>query len=132
MTINELRIGNIITDEEGNICKVRAIDGDRFVTHKGKDYHGSVTVYIDKYSGTIGKWVAKLNGIPLTPEWLAKCRFTPNDKMPWLLCRGNFVLNTGNHNIWHWGNSVMRDMEYVHELQNAFFAMTGREVDIEL
>lgn len=136
MKVSDLRIGNLLHDEDGNTCIVRAIDGDRFETFKGQDYHGTANVYIDEYRGTIGKWLKKLNGVPLTIEWLERMGFTPDG------VEGIYMsYSRDGVKIWHdvQKNSFLVDNiktlkvepKHVHGVQNAFFVLTGNELEVK-
>lgn len=135
----ELRIGNLLHDEKGNVVIVRAIDGDRFVTFKGQHYHGTASVYIDRYNGTIGKWVGKLSGIPLTTEWLKNLGFKERGGPGgMLICDKVSISPQGDtHFVWlHTGAFAMTlieiEVKTVHQLQNLFFALTGKELEVKM
>lgn len=142
--VKDLRIRNILHDEEGNVCVVRAIDGDRFITHKGVDYHGSASCYIERYNGTIGKWLGKLRGIPLTPEWLERMGFTmdinpiimlgtPDRFLYFAIVRGELypVLKVYPEFSNEEPQTVsLNRIESVHQLQNLYHALTGCELGI--
>ena len=72
----------------------------------------------------------EMRGIPITMDWLLRLGFKPNPDMPWLMENGALMCNTGNHWIWHWSGSVIKDIKCVHELQNVMFALSGRELEV--
>jgi hypothetical protein len=115
MKANELRLGNFINDFEGKLCTV---------------------------SGTTNGWIwskgayepipdNSYSPIPLTEEWLLKFGFMSNpyqdryEKGPlYIECdktRGYLILwiDMSTHSI---------DVEYVHQLQNLYFSLTGEEL----
>jgi hypothetical protein len=74
--------------------------------------------------------------IPLTPEWLERRGF----KDGWLEFNGGCQLTVhkdGTAVVSGWdsatsGQSVEVPCEYLHQLQNLYFALTGEELKIEL
>lgn len=75
------------------------------------------------------------NPIPLTEEWLIRFGFEKNsknnyyhDKLNYLYQSGNVFLDDGNDSGW----SVGLKIEYVHQLQNLHFGLTGEELTIKL
>ena len=105
MTANELRIGNLILDEDSNIM-----------------YRVDLNFFHDLSLG--GFLMDDLIPIPLTEEWLVKFGFENKTK--------TFVLN--NISIkqqtkgYFFYLSIM--IQYVHQLQNLYFALTGEELKI--
>jgi hypothetical protein len=126
---NELRIGNWVIDHGGNNNIVQGIHGS-----------GSVR-FID---GEVCA-VDKLNGIPLTPEILEKCGFEENENQTLYLGIDDYGLNwleiikspDGFYPvIYQWAEmsnetpqSVhLNRVEYLHQLQNLYYALTGQEL----
>lgn len=73
--------------------------------------------------------------IPLTEEWLLKFGFKYNnptyewyDKSAVLFIQVNYL---GFDLIAKFHNQVIREIKYVHELQNLYFALTGKELKIK-
>ena len=109
MKTNELRIGNLVKDLDGYLCKIAS--GDQI------DW----------------TWEA----IPLTKEWLLKFGFKHN--------RYYDMYNIRIHNnVPLWVTIIdgvgrvsittnpikLADINYVHQLQNLYFALTGKELKI--
>jgi hypothetical protein len=69
---NELRIGNYILDDDGNVGVVASIESEKF-----NQEHGIEDSPIQfSLIGKDGYWYAPvINGIPLTEEWLLKLGF---------------------------------------------------------
>lgn len=79
--------------------------------------------------------------IPLTSEWLARCGFKTDgngdDNHPHPLWKhpqtryqfsdGSFVHNGAAYDDWH----DIGDVQFVHQLQNLYFALTGEELPIK-
>ena len=105
MKANELMIGNLILDEDSNIM-----------------YRVDLNFFHDLSLG--GFLMDDLIPIPLTEEWLVKFGFENKTK--------SFVLN--NISIkqqtkgYFFYLSIM--IQYVHQLQNLYFALTGEELKI--
>ena len=130
MKANELRIGNIVKIR-GNICKVANISG--FISE-------SITgVIIDKH-GNKKHLYAEINDIEpitLTEEWLLRARFTKSFIVT------NFAIQTedgvldlvpsdiAGHHVYFDDNWICK-VQYVHQLQNLYFALTGQELIINL
>ena len=117
MKASELRIGNLIMEEVGirnyNIIPVSI----HLVTFR-------------KVNHNIFK------PIPLTEEWLLKFGFKNHLDTIWIHWSkesGLFQISTrlpqGSYGLWI--NGTMGCFEYVHQLQNLFFALTGEELTIK-
>jgi hypothetical protein len=131
MKANELRIGNWVHDKIGRSCQILEIRGDHYCT---KLLNGSKLKYHYHTSSPI----------PLTEEWLVKlgfecfCKNTDYE----MFCIGyeeddshegigsydcDFELNKNDDGSWHFELSSV-DIKYVHQLQNLYFAITGKEL----
>lgn len=122
MKTNELRIGNklIISDE---IVTVTAIFSDTIhSTNENRNYAGfSLELY---------------KGIPLTEEWLLKFGFYKNDENYYVkenqtsidlikILFDEFNFYAENRGV------VLREIKYIHQLQNLYFTLTGEELKIQ-
>lgn len=117
---NEIRIGNLMQDQQGNILKVIGI------------VEGSISYHVvdrSKFPLENG-WSAF--PIPLTEEILLKARFEKDIES--LFYRNNFIIAKTKtrwafyHNGLTGGELVRID--YLHELQNLIFALMGEEIKI--
>jgi hypothetical protein len=117
MKATELRIGNKVLYKNG-IIDVIIISG--------------ISYSFGKYDVTINpnrKWIMvdikTISPIPLTEEWLLKFGFES------LLSGAGYVKNRTeigyNHNGFYIITSGLK-IEYVHQLQNLYFALTGEEL----
>jgi hypothetical protein len=119
MKANELRIGNWVS--------ITPHGQDDFIRI---DYDEMEKLY------TFATW-DRINPIPLTEEWLVKFGFEKN-------CNENYQINYNqvcgisitlpDNNAWFCNLSALRFYEicncsYVHQLQNLYFALTGKELE---
>jgi hypothetical protein len=99
--------------------------------HPSEDFvHYSIngeTLYVSKF----------FNPIPLTPEILEKAGFNMEGKYIWLkideafeLC--TFASGTPGVGLYFEGQWLGDTFNYLHQIQNLFFALTGEELKIEL
>jgi hypothetical protein len=115
--VNELRIGNHVLDEHGNISIINTISR-------------SVRISNDKY-----KWESKsedqIHPIPLTDELLLECGFENYEvfKNTWGYNGIELYIQDGIIWIDLMNNSV--EINYLHELQNLYFSLTKTELKIE-
>ena len=114
ISVNELRIGNFVNRlyESGSIT-----DGV---------YQYTVCVDTFCFNNELGEPLfTDLFPIPLTEEWLVKFGFTGWDLGYYtlLMDRGVFFILTED------GMTIIsRNVKYVHQLQNLYFALTGEEL----
>jgi hypothetical protein len=154
---NELRIGNYV-DYEGQIKPVLAIDGEN--EYKEMGYKGCVTLpeYLPNTTQvwtTTGRWCAKINPIPITPEILERCDGFFVDDMNYNSDKENYCMSvnedtylhinskTGATKIGSYEHSAdandgtvtttfyIQDTQYLHQLQNLIFALSGIELTFE-
>lgn len=116
MTTNELRIGNLVYDEI-EVCKVDAIFND------------FVRVLCD--NTVINLFEPKT--IPITEEWLLKMGFENNHSS---VNFKTFYNNGFDYRIELYSDGKvffdeLREIQYVHQLQNLYFALTGEELTIK-
>ncbi len=118
MKVNQLRIGNYVTDSIQT---------------------GAITVFnndacvLKHKSGIVKCRISDLSPIPLTEEWLLKFGFKKSN----VYCFGNHKLIieslmgdrhscryriNPDESIW------ISELHYVHQLQNLYFALTGEEL----
>ena len=130
MEANELRIGNYIL-YDGNIVKVWGLSGD--VEH----------ISLLSKAGLFGDKISKIKPITLTEEILLKCGFEKIDtkniplgyyytKFPICIIpneSGNDIEIMDNDYSINMGNNSPK---YLNQLQNLYFALTGKELEIKL
>lgn len=134
MTINELRIGNLVLDDEGAISTVESIE--LCPRDLGYAIHLKDSFYITK--------IEDVKPIPLDEEWLVKLGFEKStyEDVQWHemdLNNDNYCdlyLMSGNKNGFL--DVVLFPYEdwfryrYVHQLQNIYFSLTGTELKVKL
>ena len=106
---SELRVGNITT-----LGVVSLIDQDVF---RVVDSEG------DSFKNT---W-AEIKPIQLTEEWLLKFGFQ-KFKGDNLDCFLNDFETSCNLKLLFWKGTQIQNIDYVHQLQNLYFALTGEEL----
>jgi len=135
MEANELRIGNYLIDPRG----VSKDIVERFKIREDGIFKVKITdlCYASEYKG-----------ISLTPEMLEKCgfvkkrRYNANHYFK-IILKTDFYLRASFIGGFYWGfdmdknnmdcefNDLTR-LEYLHELQNLYFALTKTELEINL
>ncbi len=116
MKANELRIGNFIFYANGDICKV--------------SYHQIRYLII-----TTEK--VNYSPIPLTEEWLLKFGFEKSNVVDkYYTINNQFAISTADDKFrFIKGNFVcqlvLSELQYVHQLQNLYFALTNEELTIK-
>lgn len=135
---NELRIGNSLLYKE-NIVAVTVLS----VNTKNFSIGYIAFNEFGKTDGQIGGNIEglgnKLERVPLTPELLEKCGFEETDDSWYYLSKSEplFQLHPEQSekysysHIWD-GAFTGRVISALHELQNLYFALTGKELEIKL
>ncbi len=134
MEAKELRIGNIVYS--------KMFERDRIVGIIGRNNLLSYECENGGLDGTIG--IIDANPIPLTEEWLLKFGFEKISELEYNIKLGVLISicidisdysyaiydNTGNFNKGAYPTSLVSS-KYVHQLQNLYFALTGKELEYE-
>ena len=125
MTARELRIGNYI--DRNGLMEVRVI------SQSGVKIYDHVN---NIFPPTFFDFDENIKPIPLTEEWLLKFGFKKdgtNYQKGWFYLHGNnrtgtidFLLNEPYSNKY---NATV--LQFVHQLQNLYFALTGNELTIK-
>ena len=121
MKASELRIGNLV-DLGNRIAKIIEIN-----------HSACVVVDLEETQDTIEEY-ERTKEIPLTEEWLVKFGFE-TDHIEWwngIICLGIFkdglyYLPTDQISF-----RIGKEIEYVHQLQNLYFAITGEELILNI
>lgn len=132
MKANELRIGNWVF-YQGENWTVEQIN--RFTPYYLRTEDGEVLMEHNVFYSE-----DSIKPIPLTEEWLERFGFeclgsglvwgTKDwQKLPIIVdtLSNVFLVGDGNESV----NEYLCDTEYVHQLQNLYFALTGEELEIK-
>lgn len=136
MNKTEIRIGNIIKsnsitiDIDNKSFTVTGItEGSVWGKYKYLNMHDQEDV------NEVPVYYKHLSGMPLTEEWLIKFGFEKikerdgsyyNHSIDYHYNNGALSVGCDNEN----GYEIPIKIEYVHQLQNLFFALTGKELSI--
>lgn len=125
MNVKDLRIGNYVINEN-SIFQLRLTDDCELVYHfvGSKDFHF-----------TAKQAKGKMKPIKITPEWLIKLGFTRNhedgefdhkdNENVIILCEDDGYTFDYDYGVIEW---CQCGVEYVHQLQNHYYLMTGQEL----
>ncbi len=128
MEQSELRIGNLVY-RDGEVDTITGI------WHELSDKIGEVDYYIQA-SNKLDYSIHKIKSIPLTEDMLIK--------LGWVKWKENiFTIHWGRNGVefitifpdgefyYELGKGYSRHIKYAHKLQNLFFAITERELEIK-
>lgn len=130
MEANELRVGNLVYYFDRTLpIPIQKIIAIETITEGGVNH-------LFAEEGLYEKEFKDLNPIPLTPEWLEKFGFDEDgrtmslDDDKYELC-----LERKGNEIWVICSSgypqEIKKLEYVHEVQNVFSSLKGKELEIK-
>lgn len=124
----DLRIGNLMLDKLGDIVELYSINKTFF--------------HVDGYKRQVS--VKSIKPIPLTEEWLVKFGFNKEYKEGYIGINVNFTdfVLTYPKRMGEFQDyfafqyetgtlSRFKDIKFVHQLQNIYFALTGEELTIK-
>lgn len=120
---SDLRIGNLIQEQNIGILKIELID------------RCTVSGFVNGRYGFAQ--IEDCKGIPLTEEWLFKSGFDKVRYEKYAHCKLNklraypHVFNN-SFGIYIMGAYSLPYVEYVHQLQNLFWCLTGEELEIKI
>ena len=124
---NELRIGNKVQDANGFIFDVVSIHED-----------GTVYCYFDGNEGDVWEFYDKnpCLGIELTEEILLKCGFEKREDGDYNLFKYSEVdiVICSDFSSWKCDgiNFSVNSIKHLHQLQNLYFILTGKELEVKL
>ena len=124
MKATELRISNLVSHiEESNVLVIDSINRESVWVNESPDYHYEMDIEL-------------ISPIPLTEEWLIKLGFTKdnyhfvlNDK-----CSVTYEKTGSEKGFWYSNDDTdaycyrLKEIKYVHDLQNLYFALYGEEL----
>ena len=123
MKKNELRIGNLVyqVSEWGEkLSETKLTEWNEGIWYR----IGECLAYLEDYQP-----------IPLTEEWLIKFGFKHSARMIWDIPNTEYSFSLDRFCLWDYtgdeGYLISTDLNYVHQLQNICFALTGEELKIK-
>jgi hypothetical protein len=133
MTASELRIGNYVNVPFQEQCPFRI---DAFEYCSEKFIKVAQEVKLNGFEVHPLTWYGRdLKPIPLTEEWLLKFGFSceakiGGDEIEFRVYHFDVLTFNTNHGWWY-KCQPMNDtpLEYVHQIQNFYFALTGKELN---
>jgi hypothetical protein len=123
LTAQELRIGNLVERMD--------VVGDKFYLPICR-INSDGFVHVEQYQSTVSCYLSEINPIPLTEEWLKKFGFEKvDDEWTNIKCIefGVYVDQQELSHVWD-GAFTGSPMQFVHQLQNLYFALTGSELTL--
>jgi hypothetical protein len=140
MKANELRIGNYIADR-GN--KEWQIDHWESINKLSAKSNATMCMGILMETHPMTEYVDYIKPIPLTEEWLLKFGFTHQYKTKKgqdffdrsINSEFQLYVNLNDSRVSinkkYVGNVYSKKIQYLHQLQNLYFALTGEELTIK-
>lgn len=130
----KLRIGNWV-EVDGKYRQVLAVDS----IHSYLQDKGSIRYFVDESYGDAGRWLSKINPIPLTPELLEKCAGIHKTKSGYGLKipSGQIIFLESHEDGSFWSSlfqygrgQALPKQIHLHQLQNLFFCLAGTELEV--
>jgi len=122
---NELRVGNLVQWGE-KIVPIKSIHIESVLKNEVMVY-----VEINEKLPHYCLYIAEINPIPLTEEWLVKLGAISNsyqDRYEFDVIHIECNKTRGVTELWI---ERMPHIKYIHQLQNLYFALTGQELPIK-
>ena len=134
MKSTELRIGSLV-EYNGMIMKVYEICSPK--PRKEKRYSDKYVIELFDGSGLLDCALDEIKPIQLTEEWLLRFGFGTGNKLysdfleHWYYKYhlDDFEINLPSGSC-SFKNTCIKNIQYVHQLQNLYFALTGQELAI--
>lgn len=131
--VNDFRIGNLVLDEDGELCKIEQLSSEKMECFQQVSN-------VENKSCISTKYPSNIYAIELTEEWLLKAGFEKDDSgvdmfdqdyCEWyqkefpvigIICQSH-----DKEYIFDENTDTLR-LKYVHQLQNLYFALKGSEL----
>lgn len=121
--VNDYRIGNLVLDEDGELCMIEQLSSSKMECFQQVSN-------IENKSCISKKYPSNIYAIKLTEEWLIKFGIK-------LMPESEYTMNTydiAGFKLWRTnGKFLFNDkieIKYVHQLQNIYFALTNKELEL--
>lgn len=114
MKTTELRIGNKIQIGHTMVTVSEILDGEIETPEEG----------------IIAISHSQISGIPLTSEWMVKLGFASHGRGKWEHVTMPVEIYWNERMDFYYGNAVGISLDYLHQLQNLYFALTGKELTL--
>jgi hypothetical protein len=131
--VTELRVGNLILPRTGTDEHVKVTDIDEY---------GSIgtEAYFWDGAGSTGTTSEIARGIPLTPEWLERCGIAYSKTFKCYSKDYELLFCNEGDQFWLCEQDAIKgglqkigkSFQYLHQLQNLYFALTGEELHIKM
>lgn len=134
MKANELRIDNLVL-YNGIVMKISEICSPKPL--KDKKYSDKYIIELFDGAGLINCVIDYINSVPITEEWLFKFGFEKIEDTSWYceyrIDKKNIVSFDKDDKEYSYFNLSSRlcRLQYVHQLQNLYFALTQEELKIK-
>lgn len=121
MYSNELRIGNLVQNSNGEIAKVTLLDSEHSRSRSIRAWYIERPAY--------GLEDIQIEGIPLNNEWFEKLNFIFSEFAGGCYYQNELticILKDGYYRLF--SHTAKFQIKFVHELQNLYHALTGKEL----
>ena len=119
--VNDFRIGNLVLDEDGELCKIEQLSSEKMECFQQVSN-------IENKSCISAKYPSNIYAIELTEEWLLKfgaIKYEFEHKASQYRI-DNMLFIIRENAFFDYGTGVK--LQYVHQLQNLYFALYGEEL----
>jgi len=123
---NELRIGNMVLDDEDMVVKIEALKSKKYNDWNGGDDYETIF----EKNGESG-WASLVFGIPLNEDWLLKFGFEQDEYKAYWYKQDLFYIRIEEGKLIYDHPFHPVDLQFVHQLQNLYFALTGTELELK-
>lgn len=126
ITPNELRLGNLVFDDENSIVQTEHLESEFYNTWNGVDENKIKFTTID---GQVKE--SEVFGIPLNEEWLIKLGWIKGDGSDYYYLEDKLYLRIDDDKLIYDHPFHPVQIEYVHQLQNLFYILSGTDLNLK-
>jgi len=128
MKATDLRIGNLVFDDQNEICSVSKLLSQKKISFEGNGVEDWEVEFKDEKADNI-YLSCVINPIPLTAEWLKKFGFEQETGVMAYEKEGVTIVYETVADFYRFYPRTNK-IEYIHQLQNLYYALTGKELEI--